>query len=395
MGVMWTAYIVVFIHRLSIGPLSPFIKAEWDLSNTQIGGLVTAAVIGTMVSILPAGWITDRIGIKKILFIGEIVAGCFMMTMWQIPTYQMALIIMGFTGFGCGLLMPATTKGVLVWFPRNERAVVMGIKQTAVNAGGMISAAILPTIAIALGWRFGFLIVGIIAFSIGITSLILYKDPPSIASTDDTANEPTTPPSRSISLKEFLKARDVWFLALGGFALVAVEFGVLAQLVLYLTEDLLLPVVAAAGLLALTEGGGIVGKPLSGILSDRFFGTSRKKVFLLWASIACVMCLIIAFFGDQLGWGMYPVLFIFGVCGIGWGGLHLTLTGELAGSELAGRVTGIVNFIAEGGIAIGPLLFGYLVDTTGSYQPAWFFCVGFSVLSIIALLFVREERRRL
>ena len=182
---------------------------------------------------------------------------------------------------------------------------------------------------------------------------------------------------------------------MAGFTFVAVEFAILAHLVLYLNESLLIPVVAAGALLALTEGGGILGKPLSGVVSDRVFGSSRKRVYLLWAGIACGICLIIALQGQNLSWGLYPLLFLFGVCGIGWGGLHLTLTGELAGVELAGRVTGIVNFIAEGGIAMGPLLFGYLVDTTGSYQPAWLVCAGLCACSFILTAFVREERRRI
>jgi len=398
MGVIWTAYIVVFIHRLSIGPLAPFLKAEWDLTSTQVGTLVSAAVFGGMSSVVLSGWLVDRFGIRRLLLIGEVVAGTFMLAMYFAPSYQMALILMGCTGFGCGFLQPATTKGVLIWFPRKERALTMGIKQTAVNAGGMISAAVLPTIALALGWRSGFLIIGFIAISIGIMSYILYKEPSVLASTslhnaENSTDSPT--PSSTPSLREFFKARDIWLVAFAAFSLIIVEFGVLAHLVLYLTEDLLYPVVTAGFILALTEGGGILGKPVSGIISDRVFNSSRKRVFMLWASVACTICLLLALFGSSLSWGLFPLLFVFGVCGIGWGGINLTLVGELAGVELAGRVTAINSLIVSSGIALGPVLFGYIVDATGDYQPAWFLCAGLAAVCIIALLFVREERRRI
>jgi len=398
MGVIWTAYIVVFIHRLSIGPLSPFLKSEWDLSSTQVGALVSAAVFGSMASVVLSGWLVDRFGIRRILLIGELIAGTFMLVMYQAPSYQVALILMGCTGFGCGFLQPATTKGVLVWFPRNERALIMGIKQTAVNVGGMITAAVLPTLALAAGWRLGFLIIGFIAIGIGVMSYTLYKEPPrsSVPSSDSNKEiSSSAPPPDKASVREIFKSRDIWLVALASFSIVTVEFGVLAHLVLYLTEDLLFPVVTAGAILALTEGGGILGKPLSGVLSDRVFQSSRRKVFMMWAGVACVTSLLIAVFGSALGPALYPILFIFGICGIGWGGINLTLVGELAGVELAGRVTSINSLINSCGVALGPILFGYLVDTTGDYQPAWFLCVGLTAICVTALLFVREERRRI
>jgi len=400
MVVLWAAYIIVFVHRLSIGPLSPFLKEEMSLTNAQIGGLVSAAVFGNMASMLPAGWATDRFGIRRVLFIGEVFAGIFLLGMYLVPSYQAALIIMGIAGFGCGCLQPATTKGVLMWFPRRERAIVMGFKQTAVNIGGMLSAAILPTLAITMGWRFGFLIIGGIAIAIGIMSYILYKDPPvaTIVASSSTSNDGTVsspPPVPGISLREFMKGRDMWLLAGAAFALVAVEFGVLNQLVLYLTEELQFTVVTAGALLALTEGGGVLGKPGGGFISDRVFNGSRKKVYMIWGGIACIMCLLIALLGESLSWGLYPILFLFGITAIGWGGLNLTLVGEMAGVELAGRVTAIVSFITSGGVALGPPMFGYIVDTTGSYQLAWFFCTGLCAINVALLSFVREDRRRM
>ena len=113
---------------------------------------------------------------------------------------------------------------------------------------------------------------------------------------------------------------------------------------------------------------------------------------MMWAGITCAMSLLIALFGGSLGWALYPVLFVFGVCGIGWGGINLTLVG---GVELAGRVTSINSLITSSGVALGPILFGILVDTTGNYKDAWFLCTGLAAVCVIALLFVREERRRI
>ena len=65
LGVGWLAYLVAFLQRLSIGPLAPFIKEDLSLTNAQIGWLMSAAAIGYMLTLIPAGWLVDRIGVRR------------------------------------------------------------------------------------------------------------------------------------------------------------------------------------------------------------------------------------------------------------------------------------------------------------------------------------------
>jgi ACS family hexuronate transporter-like MFS transporter len=396
LAVLWVAYTVIFVQRLSIGPLAPFLKNEMGLTNAQIGSLMSAASFGFVLSMLPAGWATDRIGVRRLLLIGEVAAGLFMLSMFWVPSYEAALIVLTISGFGCGCLYPSTAKGVIEWFSTAERATVMGLKQTGVNIGGIVSAAILPSVALVLGWRFGFLFIGILATAVGIFSFILYKDPLTpTASQSGTASTNIDKSVRARLLRELFKTPDIWFVGLGSVTMAIVEFGVMAHLVLYLTEELSLPIVDAGILLAVTQAGGIFGKPGGGFLSDYFLASSRRKVFMLWSAITCLTSMIITLWGESLSWELYPVLFIFGVTAIGWGGIHLTLIAELAGKELAGTVLAVLGAVAYVGCILGPLLFGYIVDISGSYQLAWLTLTVLAAVSAIAIFFVREERRRI
>jgi len=397
MGVLWTAFIVVYAYRLSIGPLAPFIKEDLNLTSAQIGSIMSAASFGYMIGMFPAGWAADRIGVRWLLIFGELVGGVFLLGMFLAPSYTSALVIMAIAGFGGGCLMPATTKGVMVWFPANERATVMGFKQTAVNIGGIVTAMVLPGMALVLGWHFAFLFLGILAILIGTISFFLYKEPPAPVVPDSRDNAVLTndivPPVNK-SVLTILKNRDMWLVALAGLTLLIVEFGMMAHLVLYLTEVMLLPVVTAGIVLAVTEAGGFLGKPGSGFLSDRVFN-SRRNVYMLWAGIASAMCLLIALWGPGLSWALYPILFILGITSIGWGGIHLTLVAELAGKELAGTATGTVMLITAVGGVVGPVLFGYIVDVSGSYRLAWLSFAISAAICVLVLLFVREDRIRI
>jgi ACS family hexuronate transporter-like MFS transporter len=391
LGVLWITYIVVFLNRLSVGPLAPFFKDDLSITSTKVGLVMSAASFGYMLTIFPIGWVVDKIGARWPIAIGEMIAGTCMIALFFVTSYIWLLILMFFTGLGCGFLLPSTSQGVIAWFPLRERATVMGLKQTAVNIGGIITAGTLPTVALSLGWRYGFLFLGIIAIVIGITAFILYKEPP-MAPSNPTASAEI---DAAVPLLAILRSREIWLLAFCGLCLGWVEMALIAHLVLYLKEVLLFGVVAAGGLLAITEAAGAITRPGSGFLSDRVFGGSRKQVFILIAGTASIMCFILAFFGPYLSWALYPVLLLLGIGGIGFGGIHLTLMSEFGGRHGAGKAVGLGGMITLAGCSLGPFLFGYMVDTFGTYKWAWLSLAFVAALCVLLLLFVRESKRKI
>ena len=391
LGVLWVTYIVVFLNRLSVGPLAPFFKEDLGITSTQVGLVMSAAGFGYMLSILPIGWVVDRIGARWPIVTGELIAGTCMIALFFAPSYMWLLILMFVTGLGCGFLLPSTTQGVVAWFPLRERATVMGLKQTAVNIGGIISASTLPAVALALGWRFCFLFLGLIAIAIGGAAYSFYREPPPGSST----SMDTETPDGAVPLLEILKNRDIWLIALCGFCFGWVEMAMIAHLVLYLTEVLLFSVVAAGGMLAMTEAAGAIARPGSGFLSDRIFAGKRKPVFMLMAGAASAMCFITGLFGADLSWGLYLVLFILGVSGVAFGGIFLTLMSEFGGRRGAGKAVGLGGILTLAGVTLGPTFFGYIVDTFNSYRLAWV-SLGFIAMICVLLLFpVREGKRKI
>ena len=147
---VWSAYLVVFLSRLCVGPLSPFLKEAFDLSNAQIGGLTSATAVSYAPTLILAGWLADRIGVRRALVIGTVITGVFVGAVALAPSYGVMLLLLGCSGFGCGFIYPSAVKAVMVWFPPQERATAIGVNQTAVNVSGILGAAIMPALALAL-----------------------------------------------------------------------------------------------------------------------------------------------------------------------------------------------------------------------------------------------------
>jgi sugar phosphate permease len=392
LGVLWITYIVVFLNRLSVGPLGPFFKEELKLTSAQVGWVLSAASLGYLLTQVPVGWVADRIGARLPIAIGELIAGGSMIALFFVPSYAYLLSLIFVTGMGCGFLAPSTTQAVVVWFPKKERATVMGVKQTAVNLGGIIGAATLPTIAIALGWRYGFLILGIVAIVIGLASFVLYREPPLPVAT---TKQQLSAKAEIVPLMEIVKNRQIWQVALSAFCLNWVEMAMISHFVIYANKALGFAVVAAGGLLAIVEIAGAVARPISGVVSDRMFGGRRKPVFIFFAVSAALACLMLGLFGANLSWGIYPVIFVLGVGGIGFGGVYLTLLSELGGRGGAAKAAGFGSSIGVGGSVLGPPVFGYIVDATGSYNTAWLVQAFMAALCVLLLNFVREEKRKI
>ena len=398
LGVAWMSYLTVFLVRLSIGPLAPFLKETLDLSNAQVGSLMSATGITYVPTLIAAGWLVDRIGVRRMLVTGTLIVSLCALAIFFTPSYRNMFIILALSGLGAGCIWPSAVKAIISWFPLRERATALGINQTAVNVGGIIGASLLPTIAIILGWRYGFLFLGFGALAICLSCAIFYRDAPQedlLPAAGNTPNNVLLKPSTTRLTIDLFKSRDIWMLWLAGYFICTVEWAIMANLVLYLNEELLIGVVAAGGLLAMTEAAGAFGKPASGLISDRLLGGRRKIVFIFMGSTASIICLAMGVISYDLRWLLYPALFILGAMAIGWGGLYATLAGELAGKESVGMASGVVGAALVLGVMTGPPLFGYIVDSTGSFQIAWLVMALFGVVSVLFMTLIREHKKRI
>ena len=376
LAVVWVSYLLVYLARLSVGPLAPFLQDAFDLSNAQIGALMSATALTYAPTLIGAGWLVDRVGVRPVLATGTLIASLCVLTLFLAPSYWVLIALLALSGVGAGCIYPSAVRAVLLWFPVGERATAIGINQSAINISGIVGAVTLPGIAIRLGWEFGFLAVGALGLAVFAVAALGYRDPPN-ETDSSSAPTPDAHPVESrqsvaprVGFVTLLAARDVWLLALVGFFLGMVEYSGLAHLVLYMKSEFLLTAIAAGGVLALAEASGAVGKPVSGLVSDRLLGGRRRPALLAMAALALVACLALAAFGARLGGAVYVVVALFGLSAIGWGGLAGAAAGEIGGRAAAGQVAGIAAAAVNVGIFVGPPAFGALVDITGGYTLA-------------------------
>ncbi len=374
--------------RVALPPLSPFVITELSLSKTEVGLLVSSGALGYSVFQIPAGYLIDRFGVRRMLVASTFAAGAIISAMILASSFPFAVAVLFLGGFGYGCFPAVATKALLAWFPPNERGTAVGIQQTSINAAGIITASVLPLIAVAFGWRVGFVAVGIVSMAVSGVVLVFYRDHPSMINPRTTSNRHTS----WTEIREVLTNRNILLVSFGCVGFMAVDYSMVTYLVVFLTDHVGMGVALAGLFLAVCNLGGFAGKLFFGVVSDRVFH-SRRKPLLIAGCMMLAVSVITQLVGPETpGWVIALIFAAFGFSAIGWGGQNLVLVSESSRRETAGLAMGYSLMILLVGNIAGPPIFGYLVDTTGSYSPAWWFLTACSVAAVAIMYFVREKQ---
>ncbi|MDP2627098.1 MAG: MFS transporter [Candidatus Rokubacteria bacterium] len=373
------------VGPLGIPAIAPLIRDSLGLSMTQAGSFLSAYYVGAALMSLPAGWMADRWGVASTMVAGQGVIALGLFTVSGSGSFGALIAIMILAGTGYGMLNPTTAKAVMSWFPRRQRATVVGLKQVGLPLGGAVGALLMPPLALWLGWRVAVaLSASLIALLAGLTWLC-YRDPP--------RSELETPARQEGSMRAVLRNRDLWLVSTTTLVFAGMQTVWMAFLVLYLQETVRVPLVTAAGYLVMAQVTGMIGRVAFGLLSDRHFG-GRRRIVLVIAGVGSTVCsLLMAATGPgSSAWVLAPLALCFGFFGIGWNGVQHTLMAELAGPRAAGTALGLGLAVSSLGVSMWPPLFGLLVEQAGGFGVPWT-VLGLAMAGALCLLLpVREGR---
>ena len=356
------------VAAMCFAPLLPFIAEDLLVSKARLGLCFSLLYLGSLISSFPSGWLADRWGIPKTLCLGLFIQGLALIIVAAAPSFYWMLFFLLVSGLGFGFVNPATSKGIVDWFAVEWRATSMAIKQTGFTAGTMVTAATLPVIAVAMGWRWAVAIVAGLLILSGISSYPFY--PSLVTKKKRVTNKRSTIAEISIEEPVWKNRRIIYWSFLVIFYAV-VQISGTAYLSLYMVDHFLYSKVTAGIFLAVATGGGTLGRVVWGRISDVYFRKNRHTEFLMIGFIAAATCIILGLLPVGTHYIIVAVVVaVFGFTAMGYNAVFLTLIGEMAGPENAGRAIGFCVTIAYVGVVIGPPAFGFTVDILG-YKYAW------------------------
>jgi MFS transporter, ACS family, aldohexuronate transporter len=167
-----------FFDRQVLSVLAPTITADLRMDNVAYSWVVFAFILSYSVMFTVGGWLIDRLGTRRGLALSVGVWSlasllhALAQNAWQLGLCRFLL------GVGEGGCFPGAAKGVLEWFPKQERALAMGF---ATSGGAAIGAVVAPPAIVwtvlHVGWRGAFLTTGAIGASWLLLWVLTYSRP--------------------------------------------------------------------------------------------------------------------------------------------------------------------------------------------------------------------------
>lgn len=372
----------------SISIIAPFLRGEFGLTLYEVGMLASAVFLGVLSVVVFAGWLVDVAGVRSMLLVGQAMTGVTLIFASVTQSFWQALIAFLLAGCGFAFSGPCTTKAISSWFAARSRATAMGVKQVGFPMAGVLTGFALPTACLAMGWRVSLALVGVAVVASGLLAFTLYRD----ASPYGTGHMPIGNTWRVV--KDVIRHRDLVLVSMAGACYSVVQVCLTTYFVLYLRDVLSFQVVAGGMLLALCQIGGGAGRIVWGIISDNLFNGRRTGVLIIIGCVMMVLSLCFTLLSPLLTAVTLPIIaLLFGLAALGWSGCYHAVIPELSGIDVAGMATGVSLAIVNVGCVSGPLLFGVMVDSTGSYSVAWAMSAVFSLVGVLLLALIREKTR--
>jgi ACS family hexuronate transporter-like MFS transporter len=162
---LFLATTINYVDRQILALIKELLDRELGWTNEQFG-LVNAAFQGAYgVGLVLFGWLVDRYGTK----VGYALSIAF----WSAAAIGHSLVgsVAGFftarvaLGVSEGGNFPSAIKTVALWFPKRERAFSTALFNSGANVGAIVAPAIVPAIALTLGWRWAFILAGMAGFA--------------------------------------------------------------------------------------------------------------------------------------------------------------------------------------------------------------------------------------
>lgn len=366
------------------GALSRFLIVEFDISRVQLGWLITSITAGAAIIAPRVGRMTDALGGPRMLVIVFAGSTLLLLVVAVAPTFEVLLATSLLAGFVNAAGNPAANKMIVGMIPPGGRGVIMGVKQSGVQVGTFLTGASLPGLALALGWRVA---IAVMALLPAVAAIWAWKVKRSVA---EPAQEQLSAEA-TLKFKAYRHPAGVRKLAAYAFAMGAGVASQAAFLPLYAQERLGFSVTKAGLAMAVVGFTGVVSRIMWSHSSERLGSFAAPLKVMAILSVISMLAIVLA---DIIGdWLLWIGVLISGTSVVGWNGVANLGAVALVEDVHAGHASGFVVLGFLAGFAMAPPLFGYVVESTGSYTLGWtFVLIPFALAGVLMHLWDREER---
>jgi len=407
-----------YADRAIFSIAGPGMMEALGLKISHLGYLMATFGWAYVIGQLPGGWLLDRFGAKRVY-----ITSFFL---WSVCT-----VLIGLAGFLDGIAVPtifllvfllslcespsfpSNARIVSSWFPSAERGTAAAIFTSAQYFALVLFLPIMSWVSQSLGWQAVYWFMGSVGMVLALfVPFILYtpKKHPRItpaeleyisnggALVEETGSRKALASTRGsvACLKQLLSNRLILGIMLGQFCINVLIWFFTTWFPIYLAQARHLPLVKVGFLATLPAIAGFLGGVAGGVLSDyllrkHYSLTVARKVPIV-AGMLLAMTILGCIFVDTT-WGVVAFLSI-AFFGKGVGAQGWAVVTDAAPKEAVGLCSSLCNIAGNAAGIVTPIVIGYIVSTTGSFNGALVFVALAAVGAILSFVFLAGKIER-
>ncbi|GAA5072898.1 MFS transporter [Lysobacter panacisoli] len=369
---------VIFSLAVLLGPMST--ATGWSRS-----GLSSAMTLAFLTS-GPAGFVwgmlSDRFGPRVVVLAGSVLLGLSCILASQAANLVQFQLTYGvLLGISIASFFAPVMAAVASSFER-RRNLAVSLVSAGVGVAPLTLSPLVAWLVTHYDWRTTLLMVGVIAWVLTLPAVWFIRAAP--AATQPVAENETASP---MTASQALRSMPFIVLATTFFACCAAHSGPIFHTVSY-AVGCGLSVTAAVTIYSMEGAAGLGGRLLFGVLADRVGAKPMLVAGLFIQAFAAVAYLRV----NQLD-GFYMVAIVFGMAYGGTMPLYASLAREAFPPQILGTVLGAASLLSSLGMALGPLLGGWVFDHFGSYTWMYIGSMAVGLGAAAIALFLPSKRR--
>jgi MFS family permease len=353
------AHGVSHFYHLIVAALFPWLKEAFQLSYAELGLLMSGFFVVSGIGQAMAGFVVDRFGARRVLFAGMAMLGLSSLVLALAPNYAMLMAGSMLAGLGNSVFHPADYTILNHSVSRERMAHAFSVHGITGNLGWAAAPVLLAGVASISDWRTALAVATVIPFAV--LAVLVHQR-------DCLKHEMQAPlAGKAEGSFDFLRLPAVW-MSFGFFFFTAIALGGIQSfastgLVSLYGMSLATATSAYTAYMLASAGGMVAG----GFLAQRARSHDRTiaVAFTFAALLGAVLALAIV-----PAWMAVVLMALVGLASGVAGPSRDLLVRSAAPANATGRVFGVVYSGLDSGLAIGPLVFGALMD---AHQPAWIF----------------------
>lgn len=419
-ALIFILFMVAQADRANIGFAIPFIQKEYDLTNSEIGLIISLFFAGYGLCQIPAGFFVKRKGIRFSYAAGMLLTSVFTFMMGKVDSVWHLKILRALVGVSEAPVVISSTATINNWFPTKEKGTATGIFLAGSKFGPLLVPPICAWILIHYDWRHIFLFFSIPGVILALVWYVLVRNTPAESrfvnqqeadyiaevNRDEEGSKRrfksrafrygfidrmirTTKLTPLDSSRSIFRSWDIYGAAIGYMCMVGIVDGVIMSwLPKYLLQEHKLSIVASAALAATPFAGNVIGNLCGGWISDNLLA-KRRKPLMMFSAVCTIVMTGLMTVAPQNPYLLGLLLFCLGfLIALGYSAYSVYAMAR-ASRETYPVAYAIINMGGQLGAVCMPLIVGVLLDNYS--WNAVFITLGIAAALCLVVVFTIRE----